>query len=116
LERGHYWAEHLSCADTERGQIPVARAIRSGTTQVCHDVFIDPAFNPWREAIQARGYHAKIALPLHDDGKTFGGLSIYSSDANTFYEKEFPLLEELASGLAYGIVTLRARKANAEYP
>lgn len=78
MEGGHYWAEHLSSADTERGQIPVAREIRSGSTQVCHDVSIDPPFNPWREAIQARGYHAKIALPLRDDGKTFGDLSIYS--------------------------------------
>jgi len=112
FEGRHYLAEHLSWADTERGQIPVSRAIRSGTTQVCHDVAADPSFDPWREGIQAEGYQANIALPLRDDDKTFGALSIYSSYANAFDKEEMPLLEELASGLAYGITTLRTRKAN----
>lgn len=104
-----YLAEHLSWADTERGRLPVSRAIRSGTTQVCHDITTDPSFNPWREGVQAHGYQANIALPLRSEGKTFGALSIYSSEADAFDEEEIPLLEELANDLAYGIITLRAR-------
>ncbi len=65
--------------------------------------------------MQTRGYVSNIALPLRDEGKTFGGLSIYSSDADTFDEEEIPLLEELAHDLAYGIVTLRARKAHEQH-
>jgi len=115
FEGSRYWAEHLSWADTERGQLPVSRAIRSGMTQVCRDISTDPSFDPWREAVQARGYQANIALPLHGDGKTFGGLSIYLSNANALDEEEIPLLEELARDLSYGIVTLRTRKAHEQH-
>jgi PAS domain S-box-containing protein/putative nucleotidyltransferase with HDIG domain len=105
-----YWATQLSWGDTERGQLPVAKAIRGGTTQICHDITSDRSFDPWREAVQARGYQANIGLPLRGDEGIFGGLSIYSSAANAFDDEEVRLLEELASDLAYGIITLRTRR------
>ncbi len=109
MEEGRYWGQHFSWADTERGQIPASKAIRSGTTQICHDIANDPGFKPWRDAVLARGYVSNIALPLFSAGRTFGVLSIYSSDADAFDEEEVRLLEELASDLAYGITTLRTR-------
>ena len=112
FENSHYWAEHLSWADTEFGQLPVSRAIRSGMTQVCHDIASDPAFKPLRDAALSRGYVSNIALPLTDKTRTFGGLSIYSSSAEDFDEEEVRLLEELASDLAYGIIALRTRVAH----
>ena len=115
FDGSQHWAEHLSWGDTKRGQLPVAKAIRSGTTQVCHDISSDQSFDPWREAVQARGYQANIGLPLHDDEETFGGLSIYSSEANAFDDEEVRLLEELASDLAYGIITLRARREHEQH-
>ncbi|MDD5265524.1 MAG: PAS domain S-box protein [Methylococcales bacterium] len=115
FEGSHSWAENLSWGDSERGQLPVAKAIRSGTTQVCHDIASDPSFDPWRETVQARGYQANIGMPLLDDGKIFGGLSIYASDANAFDDEEVRLLEELANDLAYGIFTLRARKEHEQH-
>jgi len=104
-----YWAEHLSWADTELGQLPISKAIRNGATQICHDIASDPDFKPWRDAALARGYVSNIALPLSGGGRTFGGLSIYASDANAFYDEEVLMLEELANDLTYGIMTLRAR-------
>jgi len=104
-----YWAERLSWADTELGQSPVSKAIRSGATQICHDIASAPEFKPWRDAVLARGYVSNIALPLSGGGRTFGGLSIYASEAEAFDEEEVLMLEELANDLAYGIITLRAR-------
>ena len=105
----HYWIQHLTWADTEQGQLPIAKAIRSGTTQICHDIASEPAFKPWRNAALERGYVSNIALPLSGGGRTFGGLSIYSSEANAFDDEEVHLLEEMANDLAYGIITLRTR-------
>jgi PAS domain S-box-containing protein/putative nucleotidyltransferase with HDIG domain len=102
-------ADQLTWADTEQGQLPVARAIRSGTPQICHDIASDPTFKPWKEAALAHGYVANLGLPLVSGGSTFGGLSIYSSEAGVFDEEEVRLLEELANDLAYGIITLRGR-------
>lgn len=95
--------------DTEQGQFPIARAIRSGTLQICRDIASDTGFKLWRDSALARGYRSNIVLPLVGGGKTFGGLSIYSSAADAFDEEEVQLLGELASDLAYGIITLRAR-------
>lgn len=115
MEGNHYWAKQLSWADSERGQLPVAKAIRSGTTQICRDIAGDPAFKPWRDAALERGYVSNIALPLASDGRTFGGLSIYSSETDAFDEEEVRLLEELANDLAYGIVTLRTRSEREQH-
>lgn len=114
-EGEHYWAEQLSWDDTVRGQLPIAKAIRSGKTQVCHDIAGDPAFKPWQESAVERGYVSNIALPLSDGKRTFGGLSIYSSESSAFDDEEVRLLEELANDLAYGIVTLRTRKEHEQH-
>ncbi len=98
-----------SWSDTERGQVPIARAIRSGQMQICRHIAAERGFKPWREAALARGYASNIVLPLSDGGKTFGALSIYSSDVDAFDEEEAELLRELADDLAYGIITLRIR-------
>jgi PAS domain S-box-containing protein len=108
-EESRYWPENLSWADTEQGQLPISKAIRSGATQICRNIASDPAFKPWREAALARGYVSNIALPLSGGGRTFGGLSIYASEAEFYDDEEVLMLEELANDLAYGITTLRAR-------
>ena len=109
MKETEYWAKQLTWADMERGQLPVAKAIRSGTTQICHDIDSDPVFKPWKDAALERGYVSNIALPLSGGGRVFGGLSIYSSETVAFDEEEVRLLEELANDLAYGILTLRTR-------
>ncbi len=109
MNESHFWVQHPVWADIEQGQIPIARAIRSGTTQICRDIASASVFKPWKDAALERGYVSNIVLPLSDGNNTFGGLSIYSSETDAFDEEEVRLLEELASDLTYGIMTLRAR-------
>ncbi|HEU0219556.1 MAG TPA: PAS domain S-box protein [Gallionella sp.] len=105
-----FFAEQpLTWADTEKGQAPIARAIRSGMPQVCRDIAGDPGFAPWKDAARAQGYVSNIGLPLSDGSRIFGGLSIYSSEKNAFGDEDAKLLTRLANNLAYGIITLRAR-------
>ena len=101
--------ERLTWADTDQGQMPIARAIRSGKVQICHDIATDPGFAPWKDTALARGYAAIIDLPLCSSARCFGTLSIYSSEKAAFDEEETKLLKELAEDLAYGITSLRAR-------
>lgn len=107
-ENGYYTQERPTWADTKKGQVPIARAIRSGLPQICHDIANDTGFAPWKESALARGYVANIALPLSDNGSIFGALSIYSSEKNAFDAQEAQLLNELAEDIAYGIINLRA--------
>jgi len=76
---------------------------------ICHDIAGDPTFAPWKDAALAQGYASHIGLPLFDGRRTFGGLSIYSSEVNAFNQEEALLLTELANDLAYGIVNLRTQ-------
>ncbi|MBM3350769.1 MAG: HD domain-containing protein [Betaproteobacteria bacterium] len=102
---------HLTWSDTGRYEGPTAQAIRSGQVVVVRDIANEPSFAPWREAALARGYRACIAFPLKPkEGVAFGGLVIYSAEANTFSHEELDLLEELAEDLSFGIHTLRTHQ------
>lgn len=115
VEDSYCSEQHLSWADTKQGQLPITMTIRSGKTQVCHDIASDADFESWRDAALARGFASNIALPLSSGGRTFGGLSIYSSDVGAFDEEEVRLLAELVNDLAYGIITLRTRREHEQH-
>ncbi len=90
---------------------PAGLAVRTGRSAVLEDLTTDPGAAPWREAALQRGYRSCIALPLSDDAqRTFGVLSIYSSQPGAFTRDETRFLEELSKDLAFGISVLRARK------
>lgn len=88
---------------------PTGTAIRTGITQVNHNCETNPKMLPWREAALKRGYQSSVALPLAYDNKVFATLMLYSSESVSFGRREVELLEELASNVAYGIQSLRAR-------
>ena len=101
----------LSWADeSEHGQGPAGRVIRSGEMISVQDFSTDPLVTPWRENALKRGYHSGIALPLKDESENvFGVLLIYSSDACAITTDETRLLAKLAGDLAYGVMALRTR-------
>ncbi len=106
-----YPTEPRTWADSDAGQTPMGRAVRSGKVQVCHDIAADAGFATWKAAVLDAGYNANISFPLIDRGKVFGTLSIYSSAATVFDDDEIKLLDELAGDIAYGIISQRARVA-----
>jgi PAS domain S-box-containing protein len=110
VEDGFLAATNITWADSERGRGPTGTAIRSGASACLQDFTTDPQAAPWRENALQRGYRSSIALPLKDENaKTFGALTIYSTEPNAFIPEEIRLLEELAGDLAFGLVTLRTR-------
>jgi PAS domain S-box-containing protein len=99
------WAD-----DTERGQGPAGKTIRSGEINYVQDFITDPQMVSWRESALQCGYRSIITLPLKDENlKVFGVLLIYSSEPNAITPDEIRLLDELASDLAFGITGLRNR-------
>ena len=96
--------------DTERGRGPTGTAIRTGELYICSNISTDPRFEPWRAEAVKHGYAASIALPLRNNGNTFGAITIYSKVDDAFYEDEVNLLKELADDVAYGITIIRLRE------
>jgi GAF domain-containing protein len=93
-EKGYLSTANITWADTERGRGPSGTAIRSGQSIYIQDFTTDPHGWPWRESALQRGYRSNLGLPLKDEnGKTFGVLSIYSTEPNAFTPDEIRLLE-----------------------
>ncbi len=112
FEQGYIDTLNITWADTERGQGPTGRAIRSGQPSLCRDMHTDPSFKPWYAEAIKRGYKSSLVLPLLSGGLAFGALTLYSEVIDPFSDDEIKLLSELANDLAYGITSLRLRQAN----
>ena len=101
---------NITWADTERGQGPTGRVVRSGCPVSCQNMLEDSQFAPWRESAQQRGYQSSLVLPLLDGENVFGTLNIYSAEADTFNPRELELLTKLTDSLSFGILALRAKQ------
>jgi len=100
---------NLTWADTERGRGPTGTAIRAGRPVLSSNIVKDPNFAPWRDQALDHGYASSLALPLLDETRAFGALSIYAATPNAFNAEEVELLTKLADDMAYGILALRRK-------
>jgi len=100
----------LTSRDMEKGRGPTGTAIRTGQPQVARSIRMHPGYGPYREKALQRGYESSVALPLADNERVFGALTIYAGRPDAFDDEELRLLTELADDLAYGIVALRTRE------
>ncbi len=116
FEAGYLETLNITWEDKGRGRGPTGTAIRTGENCVCRNMLTDPQFEPWREEALNRGYASSLALPLMNDNKSFGALTIYSRESDPFSVDEINLLTELADDISYGLITLRltAEKSKAE--
>jgi len=103
------WADW---ADSERGHGPTGLAIRTGRASIARNILTNPEFEPWRAEAVKRGYASSAAIPLSADGRVFGTLNIYAEEADAFDPEEVALLKKLADDLAYGVTTIRVRRAH----
>ncbi len=92
-----------------KGRGPAGLALRIRKTCVDQDSDVDDSSVSWRHAARAHGYLSVIALPLIEEGKAFGVLTIYSREEETFTGEIGTILSEVASDVAFGLGALRKR-------
>ncbi len=100
----------VTWADTDLGNGPTGRAIRSGQPCLVQDIDTEADYAPWQQSAQQHGYKSSIALPLTDRQGVFGTLNLYATTANSFHPEEVEFLTQLAADLSYGVMTLRANQ------
>jgi PAS domain S-box-containing protein len=110
-DNGYIESLKITWSETERGNGPTGKAIRTGKVQFSNNLQEDQKMKPWRNQALERGYASSISLPLFTQGKVFGALNIYSKEVNKFSQEEIVLLTELASDFSHGITLLRIRNA-----
>jgi HD-GYP domain-containing protein (c-di-GMP phosphodiesterase class II) len=64
---------------------------------------------PWRKVAAKYGLASSISLPLRENGRVTGALTLYAPEPNAFDTEEVALLEEIAEDLAFGLDALRTR-------
>ena len=101
-------------SDTERGQGPLGTAIRTGRASIIRDISSSESSNPWWNAPDASHFRSTIAVPLKNGNHVLGVFCIYARERDAFDEDEIALLSDLAGELAFGILALRSRQAQAE--
>jgi diguanylate cyclase (GGDEF)-like protein/PAS domain S-box-containing protein len=97
------WSE-----DEPAGNGPGGRVIRSGRAVIV-DFEGDPTVAPWLASMRRCGYQTAVVLPLRDQDRTFGLLTLFSREVHSVAAEEVTLLQEMADNLAFGISNLRSR-------
>lgn len=105
-ETGYLDGLRVYADDRPEGEGPTGTAIREGRPYVCNDFLNDPRTLPWREAATRAGWHSSAAFPVRFEGEVRGALMVYDREANFFGEREVVLLEEVALGISFGLLSL----------
>lgn len=114
-ERGFFDEISVGWGAGPTGQGSSGRCVRELRPAIVTDIAADPAYWPWREAAEQRGYGSVVSLPLLDPaGEAFGVFVLFAGEKDAFDDREVALLEELSMDLAYGIDSLRSRLKRTE--
>jgi PAS domain S-box-containing protein len=89
------------------GRGPTGTSIRMGRPDIVHDVRRTPRFAPWKEDALSRGFLSVAAIPLREEGKVAGALTVYAPMPNAFGQEA---VEELSAfALQASLALERAR-------
>jgi PAS domain S-box-containing protein len=114
-EEGYLNTVKITWADTENGNGPTGRAIRSGQAQFIENIATASNMSPWWNEALTRGFNSIIALPFQPTGGAKACLTLYSAARQTWSAPERRLLEEIALDLAFGITAIRTAEAKLKY-
>ena len=90
-------------AEDPLGRGPTGTAIRENRPFWCTDFQNDPSTSPWHERGAQFGWAACASLPLCQDGKPVGTLTIYTDQPDAFDEESRSLLVEMASDISFAL-------------
>lgn len=107
FDKGYIDQMNITWGDSAHGRGPTGTAIRTCRPCICKNMLTDPRFEPWRDAAIERGYASSLVLPLLNEGRCFGAVSIYSKEPDSFSDTEIDLLNDLVDDLAHGISHIR---------
>ncbi|MDT8323290.1 MAG: PAS domain S-box protein [Bacteroidota bacterium] len=93
--------------DTDHGNGPLGRAMKSGASVVVADTLGDTTYEPWRKQAERSNLHSLLAVPLNHGDRNYGLLTVYAQDRNHFVGPELKTLNLVISLFAYGIAMRR---------
>lgn len=111
VEEGYLDEITVTADESETGQGPTGRAVRTREPQVENDIYSEPPFEPWRQAALEREYQSSIAVPLAYRGNLYGVLNLYADQPDAFNDMEKDVLKELGETIGYALNALERKQA-----
>lgn len=92
---------------------PTARTAVSRSRTVVNDIFsgAGKGEEPWREHALARGFESVLSIPILNEERLFGVLSVYASDPGAFDEFTVQIFENVGDVVAHGIGAFERKRA-----
>jgi PAS domain S-box-containing protein len=100
--------------DRPEGRGPIGSAFRTGKSYICNNMQNDPILLPWLDEIKRRNFHSSAAFPIRQNGQVCGTLTVYSTAAYFFKNKEIALLEESAANISFALDNLMREEARVQ--
>lgn len=86
-------------------------ALRSGRVEICNDIQVEPHMMHWREIAIRDQYHSAAAIPIRENSRVIGLLSLYAVDVDFFVVmEEQKLLEEMGMDISYALDGIQAER------
>jgi diguanylate cyclase (GGDEF)-like protein/PAS domain S-box-containing protein len=91
-----------------------ACAFASGEVCVSNDFVADPRTRKWRDLARRSGIRAAASLPIRENARLVGVLSVYAGEVDYFEEQTLALLRQMARDISFALdnfqrESLRAR-------
>ncbi len=109
LVHSSHWQSAANWMEGQAGGFVAKAAIRVGRPQMSNDQAADSTKRQGQDA--AHGYRSALSLPLLDGARVFGALTICEGGPHAFKKEQIEIFEQLAGEIAYGVVSLRTRRA-----
>jgi len=97
--------------DDARSEGPTGRALRTGETQVTHDIRVDSRHDPWRSHIEEYEIRSSAAIPITHEGTTYGVLNVYAGRPYAFEGQEREVIDQLGAVVGHAIAAAERKQA-----
>ena len=97
--------------DSETGNGPTGRAIRTGEMQVCQNVLEDPEYEQWRDHAREYGFRSSAAVPLVHEGTLYGVLNVYTARKDGFAGQEGAVIGQLGEVIGHTLASIERKEA-----
>ncbi len=87
----------------------MGKDLLAGQSIIIKDLLSAGESTAWHSVLHDSGFESMVSLPLTNQSRAFGMLTILSRDSVRFSAEETVLLEDLAEDVAFGIMALRTR-------
>ncbi len=97
----------INLEDDSFSHCSVIKAIQTGRTRLTNEISEKNGCSICLKSSLPLGCNTCLSVPLKDDQRVIGTITVYTADVDTYNVQELEVLEDLAGDIAYGVHALK---------